>query len=658
MIDIKQIRGLGPKNLSLLNKLNIYNSHDLLIYYPYRYNIIKRTSLMSDNIIIDGVITSLPIISFFKAHKSRLTFNMDIESKMIKIVLFNRPYLKKQLIIGQKITIMGKYDQDKNLFTASDLRLYPLPQKSIIEPLYHTTYGLKQSSIRTYMHELLTDDLEVIDYIPSYLNEKYHLISKIDALKIIHEPNNVDHLKQALIKLKYEELLIFMLKINYLKQNNVNNGLVRKIDLNEINNFIHNLPFVLTSDQETSINEIIADLNSPKRMNRLLQGDVGSGKSIVAFTALLANCLGGYNGALMAPTEILAKQHYQNLITLLKPFGINIRLLIGSTDKKSRKEINEDLSKGQINIIVGTHTLIQDDITFNNLGLVITDEQHRFGVSQRSNLRNKGLLPDVLYLSATPIPRTYALTIYNDMDISTIKTPITGRKQVITYLKSEHELKYILKLIQIELINHHQVYVVAPAISDVEDIKMENVSTLEQKFHRAFPENSIGVLHGKMNAKAKDEVMTSFYNQQIDILISTTVIEVGVDIKNATMLVVFNAERFGLSQLHQLRGRVGRSDIQSYCILISNEDKERLNILTKTNDGFEISTADFEMRGQGDLFGVRQSGDMNFKLADLKRDFKILLQAKEDAIDILKHTTDLSVYGNALKQLDFKNQLD
>ena len=419
-----------------------------------------------------------------------------------------------------------------------------------------------------------------------------------------------------------------MLKINYLKNKKHKEGLKKIIDYSKVEKLINELPFELTKDQLKSIDEIYKDMVDPKQMNRLLQGDVGSGKTIVSFIALYMNYLAGYQGSLMAPTEILALQHYNNIKKILP--SLSIEILTGKT--KKRKEVLNKLKNNEIDILIGTHALISEDVIYNNLGLVITDEQHRFGVSQRANLKNKGTTPDILYMSATPIPRTYALTIYGDMDVSSIKTMPSGRIEVKTLLKKESEIKEVLELMYKELKNNHQIYVIAPLIETNEESEMENVYELEEKMNKAFGKlYKVGILHGKMKNDEKDKIMNEFKENKINILVSTTVIEVGIDVKNATVITIFDSFRFGLSALHQLRGRVGRSTLESYCILISNKETERLNVLTKTNDGFKISEEDFKLRGSGDLFGIRQSGDMNFKLADIKNDYNILLKAKEDS---------------------------
>ena len=640
MLDIKEIKGIGTKNLSLLNKLGINNIYDLINYYPFRYNILKRSDINSlnqdDPIIIDGVVENVPNLFYFKKSLNKMQFRFNIGTNLLNVIIFNRAFFKNKLSPNTEITVIGKYDKIHNTIVASDIR-FSLLNEEKIEPVYHTTYGLNSKKINTFIIETLKTKPLLKSYLPDYLEEKYNFLDYEQSIINVHIPNNIDLLKKARNRLKYEELFLFMLKMNYLKLNNKKQiGLKRNIDYDEIQKFINNLPFKLTTDQIRCVEDIYNDLVDEKRMNRLLQGDVGSGKTIVAIISMYINYLSGYQSALMAPTEVLAIQHYENVTKIFKDYNIKVGLLTGNLKTKEKKEIHNKLSNGEIDIIIGTHALITEDVNYYNLGLVITDEQHRFGVNQRSNLRNKGVTPDILYMSATPIPRTYALTIYGDMDISNIKTMPKGRKEIITLLKNEKEIKDVLSLMFEELKNNHQIYVISPLIEESDKIDLENVQDLEEKMNKAFGKfYKIGVLHGKMNSQEKDKIMTKFKNNEIQILISTTVIEVGVDVPNATMMVIFDSFRFGLSTLHQLRGRVGRSDLQSYCILISNKETERLSILTQTNDGFVISEEDFKLRGSGDIFGVRQSGDMVFGIADIKRDFNILIKAKDDSLEFL-----------------------
>ncbi len=640
---LKDIKGVGPRTLTLLSKIGINTVDDLVTHYPFRYEFLVRGNLEEtndgDHIIIDGKIESSPILVRFKAGLNKMNFRLVTASGVVGVSIFNRAFLKSQLTVGTTVTVIGKFDKPKNVITASEIKMESLSNKVKIEPVYHLTSGLTNKNMALYINmALLGQSKEIHDSIPLKYQEKYNFSNKRMALNIVHNPPSKEKLKEAMIRLKYEELFEFMFKINYLKEENkkANSGIEREIDESKVNEFILHLPYELTKDQNTAVNTIIKDLKSKSRMNRLLQGDVGSGKTIVSFIAMYANYLSGYQSALMAPTEILATQHFSNLKDIFADYNLNMALLTGSTPKKEKDLIYEELKNGDIDIIVGTHALIQEDVTYHNLGLVITDEQHRFGVNQRANLQNKGQKPDTLYMSATPIPRTYALTIYGDMDVSTIKTRPKGRKKIKTVVKTNKEIKDVLEMMYEELKQGHQIYVIAPLIEESENSDLTNVNDLKEKMTLAFGSKyKIDLVHGKMASAAKELIMNEFLQNKVQILISTTVIEVGVDVPNATMMVIFNAERFGLSTLHQLRGRVGRSELQSSCILISDNDTKRLEIMESTNDGFEISEEDFKLRGHGDLFGTKQSGDMTFKIADLKADYKILLQAREDSLEYL-----------------------
>lgn len=643
MTELNKVKGIGPKSLSLLNKININTLEDLVTHYPFRYDILERNDLSEvedgGKIIIDGKVESIPILMRFKAGLNKMNFRLVTPSGVVGVSIFNRAFLKSQLTVGTGITVIGKLDKAKNVITASDIKMGILSNKVKIEPVYHCTSGLTNKNMSTFINmALLMHGKEIPDYIPNEYIEKYNFLNKKTALNVIHNPSTIEKLKEVTVRLKYEELFQFMFKINYLKEQNKRekNGLERSIDRNKLNEFIKSIPFELTGDQMKAVEEIIGDLESPSRMNRLLQGDVGSGKTIVSFIGMLANHLSGYQSALMAPTEILAMQHYLNLKKFLEKEDIRIELLTGSTSKKDKTEIYKGLKDGSISMVIGTHALIQDEVEYNNLGLVITDEQHRFGVHQRANLQNKGIKPDVLYMSATPIPRTYALTIFGDMDVSTIKERPKGRQKIDTYLKSNAEIKEVLGMMYEELKAGHQVYVIAPLIEESENSDLTNVCELRDKMKLAFKDSyKIDIVHGKMSSGAKDLIMDQFKKNEVQILISTTVVEVGVDVPNATTMVIFDADRFGLSTLHQLRGRVGRGTSKSQCILISDSDAERLKIMETVDDGFEISEEDFKLRGHGDLFGTKQSGDMSFKIASIKSDYKILLQAKKDSKEYL-----------------------
>ena len=659
-MNVSEMKGVGPTLEKKLNNIGIYNINDLLEYYPYRYNVINIVGINEvddgDNCMVKAIVVDPGKVQYIKRNFNRLTFKCISDDVTLTVTIFNRGFLKTNLEVGKEIVLIGKYNKLKNTFAANDIKFNL--ENNTIEPIYHLADGLKN----TMLVKLIDDALNYNKYndnVPEEYSEKYKFISKFDALKYIHQPKLPQEIKDATLRLKYEELFEFMFKINYLKKmNSKAKGIKREVSIDSINDFCNNLEFTLTNDQMTTVNDIYKDLTNEFRMNRLVLGDVGSGKTIVATYAIYLNFLSGYQSALMAPTEILAEQHYKSLKKILDKFNINVALLTGSMKKSEKDAVIENLVNGNINLVIGTHALISEGVNFKNLGLVVTDEQHRFGVGQRNTLRDKGLTPDVLYLSATPIPRTYALTIYGDLDISIIKTKPNGRKEIITKVETEKNIKNVLYKMLEELKSGHQIYVVSPLIENNEESDLKSVLALKEKLDIAFQNKvSIGVLHGKLKQKEKDEIMSNFKNGTIKILISTTVIEVGIDVPNSTMMVIYNAERFGLATLHQLRGRVGRNDLQSYCYLVSNKEIERLKVLEESNDGFYISEKDFQMRGSGDLFGVRQSGDMAFKIANLKDDYQILLQAQKDSLEYLENDKyqDNEYYKDLIKGISFIN---
>lgn len=654
---LEDIKGIGPKSLLALKALNLYTKDDVINYFPYRYNVYTPVKLREcsegDTCTITGYVESAAKVFFIRKNLNKLSFAFNTGSELVNVTIFNRAYLKPNIRIKSYISVIGKYNRKSNTFMASDIKLTPIT-KTVIEPVYHLNQGIKRSNFKKLVDEILDNTVEIKSNVPDYLIEKYNFINKKEAVTNVHKPKDINSLKKADLHLIYEELFTFMLKVSYLKEKNASDGKfnIKSFNEDKVNNFISSLPFNLTDGQMQAVSDIKGDFLSKKKMNRLILGDVGSGKTIVSFIALYMNMLAGYQGVLMAPTEILAVQHFNNMVGL---FGdkLNIQLLTSSTKKGERNKILQNLKNGETQVLIGTHSLLNDELVYNNLGLVITDEQHRFGVNQRQTLQEKGKDVDVLYMSATPIPRTLALTIYGDMDITEIRTKPGGRKEIITKIFKNSELKNVLEKMLDEIKAGHQIYVVAPLIDDEEDEKM-NVTSLKDKFDVAF--NGMvptGLLHGKMKPNQKDEVMNSFKNGETKILISTTVIEVGVDVKNATMMVIFNAERFGLATLHQLRGRVGRNDMQSYCYLISDYDAERLKVLEQSNDGFYISEQDFKLRGGGDIFGIRQSGEQSFKIANLNRDYKILMQCKSDAEEFLKkkNLDDYKVQKEILENL-------
>lgn len=647
---LEDIKGIGPKTLKLFQNLNIFTIQDLITYYPYKYKLYHPVTLdnyeENTEVLINGYIASDAKIYYIKRNLNKISFRLNTGTKLINVTIFNRPFIKQHLLLNKYISVIGKYNVKTNTFTASDIKLTPII-KDEIEPIYHTTQGLKQVNIHKIINNLLEKNIYVPSLIPEEYIKEYSLLDKLTAIKEIHNPTSTNNLKQAEICLKYEELFEYTLKINYLKylKDKTTTSYIKTFDTSKLDNLISSLPFKLTDSQVNAVEDIKKDFNSPKYMNRLILGDVGSGKTIISFLALYMNYLSGYQGVLMAPTEILIKQHYENIKKILT--DLNIEILTGSTTKKDRDKIIENLKNGQIDILLSTHSVLNDDVVFKNIGLVVTDEQHRFGVNQRKNLQNKGENVDVLYMSATPIPRTLALTIFKDMDITEIKTKPLNRKPKITKLYKTSEIKEVLYEMLDEIKKGHQIYVVSPLIeNEEENTKLATVNYLYEKINVALNGKvPIGVLHGKLKNEEKENIMNDFKSNKTKILISTTIIEIGVDVSNATMIVIFNAERFGLATLHQLRGRIGRNDIESKCILISDYDTPRLKILEESEDGFYISEKDFELRGAGDLFGVKQSGDMVFKIANLNKDFKILKKCSEDSLNFLKkHINEIDKY--------------
>ena len=652
-MELENVKGIGPKTKELLNKINIYSVDELVRYYPYRYNIYSPENILNhedEQICITGMIEGVPKLSYIKRNLNKISFTFLTNNIRCNVVIFNRAFINKYLTVGKYITLVGKYKKDKNQFIASDIKLKPI-YKTEVEPVYHLVNGLKTSTLESSIKSILESNIEINEIVPDFINDMYGFIKSKDAIKEIHFPTSLEETKKANLKLKYEELFEFLFKINIIKYRNqlFNDYIIKHVDESMIDSIKKQIPYSLTGDQESTLNEIIDDFNSFKRMNRLIMGDVGCGKTIVAFIAVMLNYKCGYQSAILAPTEVLASQHYENFISLFP--DIKVEFLVGSKTKKQKEVIKEKLKNGEVDVLIGTHAMLEDDVEFKNIGLVVTDEQHRFGVNQRKSLQNKGEFVDVLYLSATPIPRTYALTIYGDMDISIIKEKPAGRKDIVTKVLKFSEMETVLKTIKEEIDNHHQVYVVAPLIEESES-DLNDVNTIYELISKNISDIKIEILHGKMKNVDKDKVINNFKEGKLDLIISTTVIEVGVDVKNATLMVIFNAERFGLATLHQLRGRVGRNSLDSKCILISDQEKERLHVLEESNDGFYVSEMDFKMRGSGDLFGIRQSGDMVFKIADLKKDYKILLQCKKDVdkfiLDNIENSFRNYSYYNAI----------
>ena len=657
------LKGVGVKTGEGLRTLGICSIYDLLFYFPYRYD--ELASLPLDQlmdgqkVMLKGIVATTPYQNFFGYHKSRVSFKMRIDHDIIMVNFFNQPWLTKQLEIGQEVAIYGKYNLAKQSLSA-----YKLVAKSHgddgMAPVYSVNRHIKQKKLQSLIDEAIAEyGSQIGNAVPDWLRKKYQLMSDQELVKGMQHPKSPAQAKAARRSAVFREFFIFQMQMALMASSNrQHQGQAKKYDLKEIAALTKALPFDLSPDQKQAINEIFADMFVDRQMHRLLQGDVGSGKTIVAVFAIYGAITAGYQAALMVPTEILASQHFKKIDDLLRPFGVRVALLTGSTKAMERREIYKELADGTINCVIGTHALIQDKVAFKKLGLVIIDEQHRFGVAQRLALLNKGDHPDLLAMTATPIPRTLALTVYGDMDLSEIRHLPAGRKPIISSWKTSSEMDQVYALMREQLARGFQIYAVTPLISESATIDLENAEELYKKLAHDFPGQHVVLLHGQMSGEEKEEIMSQFSAGQIDILVATSVIEVGVDVANANMMVIFDADRFGLSQLHQLRGRIGRGQTQSYCVFLADPKtaagKQRMQIVAATTNGFKLAEEDLKMRGEGDLFGKAQSGLPEFKVGNAVTDYKTLVAAKEVASEIVASDPDLA--GDELA--DLKRVLD
>ena len=659
--EIQFVKGIGPKRAEKLHKLNIFTLKDLIYYFPRQYedrSVIKKISQLEneDKVSIKGIITKIDTYSPRKGMKiTRIDLRDD--TGYIKMSFFNQEYITKIFKSGDSVLVFGKVKFENNFkeFVPIEIEHYTNKPSSTckIEPVYPLTYGLTNKELQGMIKSVLTkEEFRIKEYLPKYILEKYKLCGIDYAVRNIHFPSNKDALKVALYRLVFEEFLILQLGLFYFKSGVNEASGIEFEEKEKLNDIIKSLPFNLTKAQNRALDEITKDMQSPKVMNRLVQGDVGSGKTVVALLALASAVLNGYQGALMAPTEILASQHYDSFKEILEAFNIKSELLVGSLTKKQKEKVLQKVKNQEIDILIGTHALIEDKVEFKNLGLVITDEQHRFGVRQRGRLSNKGNSPDILVMTATPIPRTLALILYGDLDISIIDELPPGRQPIETIaIEQKRREEAYENLVRDEVEKGRQVYIVCPLVDESEKIEataaVELVEELKREF---FSDLKVGLLHGKMRPAEKDAIMDDFKNKKLDILVSTTVIEVGVNVPNATLMIIENAERFGLAQLHQLRGRVGRGKHKSYCILIYNSKtevcKERMAIMEETTDGFKISQKDLEIRGPGEFFGTRQHGLPELKVANIFKHIKILKQAQLEARYIIGQDTKLQFVEN------------
>lgn len=646
--SIGELTGVGAKRKQALGNLDINNIWDLLTYFPFRYEdlTVKDIEMIEDRqkVVLQGAVIAQAHVQYFGNRKSRLSFRINVDHAIIPVTFFNQPYLEKQVRAGELIKVFGTWDAKR--MQLSGIKIIgdeTANDNEKFEPIYHSNKDISHTIIKKIVVQAWEKFNQYIpEIIPESIAQKYRLLPIKQAMYNMHFPDSPEMMNVARGTIAFTELFIFQLRIQYRRMlyKKANSGQSLDYDVKDLIAFFDQLPFELTGAQKKAVNAISADMKRPSQMYRLLQGDVGSGKTIVAAGAVVAADSAGFQSAFMAPTEILAEQHFNSLKAVFTESNLRIALLTGSTKAAARREILAELAMGAVDLLVGTHALIQDDVLFERLGLIIIDEQHRFGVGQRRKLREKGQHPDVLFMTATPIPRTLSMTAYGEMNVTTIDEMPPGRSPVETHWIRKKQFASVEQQMRTELKNNSQAYVVSPLIEESDVMDLENATKLATVYEKMFaPKYKVALLHGRMTPTEKEGIMASFKAHEVDILVSTTVIEVGVDVPNATMMIIHDADRFGLAQLHQLRGRVGRGAKQAYCLLIADPKGEngvkRMKIMTETTDGFEISQRDLEMRGPGEFFGKKQSGLPEFRVADLIEDAEIVESARFEAANLL-----------------------
>ncbi|MDN6759806.1 MAG: ATP-dependent DNA helicase RecG, partial [Lactobacillus sp.] len=650
---VTDLKGVGTKTVADLGSLGIYSIYDLLFYFPFRYDELQTLPLDQimdgQKVVLKGIVATEPFVSRFGYKKSRLSFKMRIDHDVIMVNFFNQPWLKSKIEIGEEVAIYGKYNVARQSLSAFKF-IAAKENDSSMAPIYPVNRHVKQKKLVSLINLAIDGFLDQVrDIVPENIREKYRLLTDQEIIQKMHHPKNRTEVNLAKRSAIFREFFIFELQLALLANHDGKQaGYPKNYDLKEIAQLTSSLPFELSDDQKEVVKEIFADMHSSGQMRRLLQGDVGSGKTVVAVYAIFAAITAGYQVALMVPTEILATQHFKKIDELLRPLGVRVALLTGNTKTLERRGIYCELTDGTINVVIGTHALIQENVIFKKLGLVIIDEQHRFGVGQRQALINKGDQPDILAMTATPIPRTLALTVYGDMTVSEIHHMPAGRKPIISSWKTSSQMKDIYQKMQDQLDQGFQIYAVTPLITESETLDLKNAEELHAKLSHDFPDQKVVLLHGQMPGPKKDEIMIAFASGEINILVTTSVIEVGVDVANANMMVIYNADRFGLSQLHQLRGRIGRGKTQSYCVFVADpktdSGKARMKIIAATNDGFKLAEEDLKMRGEGDLFGKAQSGLPEFRVGDVVNNYNTLVVAQKVARDLVQQDPKLADY--------------
>ena len=654
---------LTSKRLQILHELGLYTTDDFLMYYPYRYEVITTSAFsdwkIKDKVWFEGEVVQLPR-SWRKGRLVTTTFQVLSQEQILTITIFNRPWAKS-LNLNQILTIQGVY-QGNSKVTAMSYDTKPLAEHSSITPIYSIKEGIRQKTLQTIIHSVLNQlQDEIIDDIPDEFRQAYRLLPLRLAYRCIHIPSSMNEVQAAVRTLKYAEFLRFFTAIQLMRSTEgIRIAKKPKIfSSKKIQQAIQSLSFEMTADQRDTLEKILYDMGSTHAMYRLVQGDVGCGKTVVATLALYAAFLSGYQGAMLAPTEILARQHYQSVNEILAPFGVKTEVLYSALSSAKKNEILKDVASGKIDILIGTHSMIQDTVTFHKLGLTIADEQQRFGVAQRKALKQKGEQVDFLLMSATPIPRTLAASLFGDMDVSTIETMPLGRITPITTLIKENSFRTVLKDVNRLLVSGRQLYVICAAVDENEEYHARNVYDTMKSIQKLFPQYKVACLHGRMSTDEKQAIMQAFHDNDIQILVSTTVVEVGVNVVNATGMIIYDADRFGLSQLHQLRGRIQRGSEQGYCWLLTASQDERvllrLEVLVKSSNGFEISYEDLRLRGPGDILGTRQSGVPDFILGNIVEDTAMINQVRKDALKVME-SADNPDYQILLETVQKRNE--